>query len=179
MDKKFEILTEKFKAAESVRKEKQVWKNSEMSEKIKGKIKELEAAEKVSELEIEAKIAWKFRESRKMINQQKKILENKIQVEMLKLKIKKDLMGQQKKILRELKPIKPKINPLPYLKNKNKSFIDSEVYSEEEVVEGTVNKNGKNYQVGYWLGNTPGPSKKFWMQPGHRHISPEVLRIKF
>ena len=179
MDKKFEILTEKFKAAESVRKEKQSWKNSEMSEKIKEKIKELETAEKVSELEIEAKIAWKFRESRKMINQQKKILENKIQVEMLKLKIKKDLLSQQKKIHRELKPIKPKINPLPYLRNRNKSFIDSELHSEDEIVEGIVNKNGKNYQIGYSFGNTPGPSKKYWLQSGNRHISPEVLRIKF
>ena len=72
MDKKFEILSEKFKAAESIRKE------------------------KVNELEMEANIAWKFRESRKMISQKKKILENKIQVEMLKLKIKKGLLSKQK-----------------------------------------------------------------------------------
>lgn len=179
MDKKFEIITEKLKAADTVRKDRQTWKNSEINEKIKEKLKELQAAEKIISLESEAKIAWKFRESRKIINQHKKDLENKIQVEMLKLKIKQDLLKQQKKIHRVLRPKNPKLHPLPYLKNRNKSFIDSDIQSEDEVILGKLDKKGGNYQIGYSYGQTPGLGNKYWIQSGHRHISPEVLRIKF
>lgn len=179
MDKKFELITEKLKAADAVRKDRQTWKNSEINEKIKEKLKELQAAEKILTLESEAKVAWKFRESRKLINQHKKDLENKIQVEMLKLKIKQDLLKQQQKIQRVSRPKNPRMHPLPYLKNRNKSFIDSDVDSEDEIVLGILDKKAGKYQIGYSYGHTPGLGNKYWIQSGSRHISPDVLRIKY
>lgn len=182
MEKKHEILLEKFKAAENLRKHKRSWRESEIDEKLKERINEMKKAEKVSELEMEAKLAWKFRESRKMINEQKKILESKIQVEMLKLKIKQDLIKQQKKFQRPSKPSAhsgPKADPLPYLKKRNKSFVDSEFGSDDEIIEGIAGKRGIEYKISTYLGNTPSPGRKIWIRSGKRHKSPDIIRIRF
>jgi hypothetical protein len=182
MEKRYEIILEKFKAAENLRQHKRSWRESEIDEKLKERIKEMKIAEKVNELEMEAKIAWKFRESRKMINAQKRVLEGKIQAEMLKLKIKQDLLKQQKKFVRVERPKQPKgpkVDPLPYLRKRNKSFVDSEFESEDEVIEGVVGRGGVEYKISQIFGNTPSPSKKIWIKSGHRHVSPDVIRIKF
>ena len=98
MYKREVTIIEKYKQADEVRKLKEHFRKHSLVEEYKDRIKEMRAVEKVAELEVEAKIAWRFRESRNAINAHKKSIDSKIQSEILKLKVKQDLRKQAKKI---------------------------------------------------------------------------------
>ncbi|OMJ72543.1 hypothetical protein SteCoe_28986 [Stentor coeruleus] len=117
MEKIEEILIEKYKNAEEIRKSRNTIKQQALSQRIKQRAKELKTIQKVTELEMEAKIAWRFREGKKLINEEKKLTEKKIKTEMLRLKVKLDLKKQENKLKRTLKPQKSKLDPINHHKN--------------------------------------------------------------
>jgi hypothetical protein len=112
MEKIEEIFIEKYRNAEEIRRSRGIFKQQALSQRIKERAKELKTIQKVAELELEAKIAWKFREGKKIINEEKKQMEKKIKAEMLKFKVKLDLKKQENKLKRTLKPQKSKLDPI-------------------------------------------------------------------
>lgn len=133
MEKIEEVLIDKYKNAEEIRKLRGDNKKQAMVDKIKEQAKEVKSIRKIVELEMENKLAWKFKEGRKAINEQKKSVDKKIKTEMLKIKIRLDLVKQEKKIIRKEIPQRPKIHPLPYLKKNNILFSDEESDEIEKV----------------------------------------------
>jgi hypothetical protein len=126
MEKIEEVLIDKYKNAEEIRMLRGNYKKQAIANKIKAQAKEIKNIRKIVELEMENKLAWKFKEGRKAINEQKKSADKKIKTEMLKIKIRLDLVRQEKKIIRKEIPQRPKIHPLPYLKKNNIFFSDDE-----------------------------------------------------
>jgi uncharacterized protein with von Willebrand factor type A (vWA) domain len=176
MLKKEETIIEKFKIAEDLRKLKDSWKKNVINDKYQQRIRELKAIEKVAELEIEAKIAWRFKEGRKAINHEKKLIESKIQLEMLKLKIKQDISKQKQKIKRTQKIIKPNKNPLPYIKNIIDPIESLDDSDSSEILEISLPKQ----RVGPRLYNkTPMPVKSILINTEKRDFSPDIKRINF
>ena len=174
MDKREETIIEKYKQADEIRKLKEHLRKHSLVEQYKARIKEMRAVEKVADLEAEAKIAWRFRESRKAINAQKKSIDSKIQSEILKLKVKQDLRRQARKLIHTERPSGPKKNVLPYLR-RHEEISDS---SEEsaEMFEISIPKRELKLKILY---NTPSPVKGMPTRYQHRNLSPEVRRVRF
>ena len=176
MDKREEIIIEKYQKAEGLRQEREEWRKKSIEDKFRGQVNEMRKIEKVAELEVEAKIAWKFKESRNAINVQKKILDARIQTEILKLKVKQDMFRQDRKIIRVDKPKAPKVDPLPYLR-KNKTLIESSSSEGNslEIAEVSMPKGNNNLRM---ANATPNPLKNVKIKYGERHISPQIRRNK-
>ena len=86
--------------------------------------------------------------------------------------MKNEVISQAKKFIRIQRPTKPKVNPLPYLNQKNKESLYSDD-DETEIVEFSIPK--KNLQLRL-LSNTPTPIKELILNNHKRHVSPEVHR---
>lgn len=166
-------LIEKYKQAEEVRNLRYKHREHSLVDQYKERLQEMKAVEKVAELEIQAKIAWRFRETRKTINAQKKALDGKIQAEILRLKIKKDLDKQGEKIIRSERAAKPRAKVLPYLKNQD-SLESSE--SSKEIIEVYI---PKKKLIGRISSNFQSPVKDVMFRYNVRHMSPDVKKVKF
>jgi hypothetical protein len=175
MDRREGLIFERFQHAEELRKAKNSWRQQSLRERYNEKLEEMRAVEKFAELQLEAKLAYRFREGRKMINTQKKLLEDRIQNEILKLKVRQELVRQEQKLKRSQRPKRPIGDPLPYL-NKRKPEIqdDCDDYS-NEIVEISVPKlkiRGQPHS------GTPVPSQDVYIRYRHkRHISPDIIRF--
>ncbi|OMJ91703.1 hypothetical protein SteCoe_5733 [Stentor coeruleus] len=167
MEKIEEVLIDKYRNAEEIRKLRGDYKKKIMSDKIKEQTKELKSLRKIAELEMEKKLAWKFKEGRKVINDQKKIMDKKIKTEMLKIKIRIDLVKQEKKIIRKEIPQGPKIHPLPYLKKNNIVFSDDEDFDGIEEVPVR-----KKFLYSRDVNATPLPRRNIMMKKMGKNLSP-------
>ena len=175
MYKREVTIIEKYKQADEVRKLKEHFRKHSLVEEYKDRIKEMRAVEKVAELEVEAKIAWRFRESRNAINAHKKSIDSKIQSEILKLKVKQDLRKQAKKIVHNERPSGPKKNVLPYLHRHDEELSDSSEDS-TKILEISIPKRELKFKI---MNNTPSPVKGILIKNNYRNLSPEIQRVRF
>lgn len=168
MEKIEEIFIEKYKNAEEIRRSRGIVKQQALSQRIKERAKELKTIQKVAELELEAKIAWRFREGKKLINEEKKQMEKKIKAEMLKLKVKLDLEKQENKLKRTLKPQKSKLDPII-----NNKTILAQSFDDEKNFEDVKLSLTKKILYSRNINATPIPRKNESFHHSRR-LSPEA-----
>ena len=109
------ILT-KYMQAEDIRETSKIIKDTKDIMKYQPKLKLYNVSKHQLELENRLLEAWKERQEKLNHINRKQKLESIDNSEMLHKKIRKEAKNQEKKMIRNMKPERPKLEPLPYMK---------------------------------------------------------------
>lgn len=110
------VILTKYMQAEDVRETSKIIKDTKDLMKFQPKLKLYNVSKYQLELENRLLEAWKNRQEKINHISRKQKLESIDNSELLHKKIRKETKNQEKKIIRNAKPEKPKLEPLPYMK---------------------------------------------------------------
>jgi hypothetical protein len=113
--KREEIILAKYVQAESVREVHRAIKNTREMMKVQPRVKMFSISKQQLELEDRLANEWEKREKLKRKNQRRNRLQSVDNIMELQRKIRKKVEVQDMKFIRNVKPDRPKLEPLPYL----------------------------------------------------------------